>query len=212
MADDSLKRHGEQDGSPESNLNNAAEGEGMGQATSAGTQALDDPSEHHAEPSAFGLTATAWVSVAMLVVIAILIWKKVPALIGRALDRKIEGIRTQLDEAARLRSDAEALKAEYEARTSAAGGEVQAMLDRARGEADGIVAQARLDADALVARRTAMAEAKIAAAERAAVADVRARVADAATAAAAHMIAERHGVAEDRALVNRTISDLGRLN
>ena len=203
--------HAEGGPSPAANLAQAAEGEGMGQATHSGTQALDDPSTHHAEPTAFGLNATAWVSIAMLVVIALLIWKKVPALIGRALDRKIAVIREQLDAATRLRAEAEALKAEYEARTDAAAGEAQAMLDRARVEADAVVAQAQKDAEALVARRSAMAESKLAAAERAAIAEVRARVADAAAAAAARIIAERHGADADRVLVNRTIGELGRL-
>src|SRR3712207_2008501 len=63
----------------------------------------------HADPSAWGLNATAWVALAMVVVIALLLWKKVPAAIGRALDKKIAIIRDQLQEAAQLRVDAEAL-------------------------------------------------------------------------------------------------------
>ena len=68
----------------------------------------------HAEPTAFGLTAPALISLAMIVVIAIMIWKKVPAAIGKALDDKIAVIRDQLAEAEALRKEAEALKAEYE--------------------------------------------------------------------------------------------------
>ena len=45
--------------------------------------------EHHADPSVFGMDATVWVSVAMLVFFAILIWQKVPALLVRGLDGKI---------------------------------------------------------------------------------------------------------------------------
>ena len=67
----------------------------------------------YADPEALGLNATAWVALAMLVVIALMIWKKVPAAIGRSLDKKIAGIREQLDEAAKLRAEAEALRAEY---------------------------------------------------------------------------------------------------
>ncbi len=65
---------------------------------------------HHAEPTAFGLDAPAWIALAMVVVFAVLIWKRVPALIGAALDTKIAGIREQLAEAAQLRAEAEALK------------------------------------------------------------------------------------------------------
>ena len=163
----------------------------------------------HADPTALGLNATAWVSLAMVVVIAILLWKKVPAAIGRALDKKIAGIREQLDEAAQLRADAEAIKAEYEARAAQAGAEAQQMLERARHEADAIVAQAKADSAALVERRTRMAEDKIAAAERSAVQEVRARAASAAAAAAAALIAEQHDAEADRNMVDQTIAGLG---
>ena len=164
----------------------------------------------HADPEALGLNATAWVALAMLVVIALMIWKKVPTAIGRALDKKIAGIREQLDEAAKLRAEAEALRAEYEARSAAAGAEAQTMLDRARHEAEAIVEQAQRDAASLVERRTRMAENKIAAAERTAIAEVRAKVADAAATAAARLIAEQHDPQADRAMVDQTIAGLGR--
>ena len=164
----------------------------------------------HADPAALGLNATAWVAVAMLVVIALMLWKKVPAGIARALDKKIAGIREQLDEAAQLRAEAETLRAEYEARSAAAVGEAQTMLDRARHEAESIVAQAQRDATSLVERRTRMAEDKIAAAERGAIAEVRAKVAQAAAVAAARLIAEQHDSSADRAMVDETIAGLGR--
>ena len=53
----------------------------------------------------------------MVVVFAIMIWKKVPGAIGGALDSKIALIRDQLAEAESLRKEAEALKAEYEAKS-----------------------------------------------------------------------------------------------
>ena len=164
-----------------------------------------------AEPAVWGvLDATVFVSLSMLVVIALMLWKKVPAAIGRALDKKIAGIREQLDEAARLRSEAEALRAEYEAKAAAAGAEAQAMLDRARHEADAIVQQAKTDAAALVERRTRMAEDKIAAAERSAIAEVRAKAVTAATIAAERLIRDQHDATADRAMVDRTIAGLSR--
>lgn len=166
--------------------------------------------EAHADPAALGLDATAWVALAMLVVFAIMAWKKVPDAIGRALDKKIDSIRRQLDEAARLRSEAEALRSEYEAKAAAAGTEAALMIERAQTEADGIVRQAERDAAALVERRTRMAEDKIAAAERAAVDEVRARAAAAAAAAAERLIRETVDAGADRAMVDRTIAELGR--
>lgn len=164
---------------------------------------------HAPDPTALGFDATGWVAIAMLVVIAIMIWKKVPAVIGSALDKKIAGIRAQLDEAASLRKEAEALKAEYEAKAKAAAKEAEAILAHARDEADQIVSKAKDDATALIERRGRMAEDKIAAAERAAVAEVRAKAADAATSAAAALIAQNNDAAADKALVDQAISGIG---
>ena len=191
----------------EHNLANPTELEGM---EHGGVIALTEADvEAHPEPTALGLDATAWVALAMLAVIAIMLWKKVPAAIGKALDRKIAGIREQLDEAAKLRAEAEALKAEYEAKAAAAGAEAATMLERARHEADAIVQQARTDSAALVERRARMAEDKIAAAERSAIQEVRARAATAAATAAAALITDRHDAAADKAMVDQTIAGLG---
>lgn len=164
----------------------------------------------YAAPAALGLDATAWVALAMAVVIAIMIWKKVPGAIARGLDNKIALIRQQLDEAARLRAEAEALRAEYEAKNAAAGGEAAQTLERAQAEADAILRQAEVDAANLVERRTRMAEDKIAAAERAALEEVRAKAALAATAAAEQLIRERLDARADRNMIDRTIAELGR--
>lgn len=174
----------------------------------AGTEAAAGGG-HGPEPTAFGLDATAWVALAMLVVFAIFVWKKVPAAIAAALDRKIATIREQLEEAAQLRSEAEALRAEYETKAAAADAERATMLERARHEAEEIVAQARTDSEALIERRARMAEDKIAAAERHAVEEVRARAASAAAAAAARLISEDMDAETDKALVGRTIDGLG---
>jgi F-type H+-transporting ATPase subunit b len=166
------------------------------------------PSHEGPEPSALGLTAPAWIALAMIAVIAIMIWKKVPAAIAKALDNKIELIRDQLAEAETLRKEAEALKAEYEAKASSADKDREALLERARHEADEIVAKARTDAEALVERRTRMAEDKIAAEERSAIEQLRAAAAEAATKAAARLIAERHDAATDAQLVDRAIKEI----
>jgi len=160
------------------------------------------------EPTAFGLDAPAFIALAMIVVIAIMIWKKVPAAIGKALDAKIALIRDQLAEAEALRKEAEALKAEYQAKADAAESEAAAMIERAHGEAAEIVAKAKTDAESLIERRGRMAEDKIAAEERAAVKELRAAAVDGAARAAARLIAERDDPATDAKLVDRTIAEL----
>jgi F-type H+-transporting ATPase subunit b len=167
-------------------------------------------SDAHAAPTALGFGTDGWIALAMLAVFLLMIWKKVPSAIGKALDRKIAGIRQQLDEAAQLRAEAEALRAEYEAKSAQADAEAATMIERARAEAEGIVRQAESDAAALVERRTRMAEDKIAAAERAAIDEVRARAATAAAAAAERLIRERLDAGADKAMVDATIGELGR--
>ena len=162
----------------------------------------------HAEPTAFGLTAPMFIALAMLVVVAIMIWKKVPAAFGKALDAKIALIRDQLAEAEALRKEAEALKAEYQAKANSAEAEAAAVIERAHGEAGEIVAKAKSDAEALIARRSRMAEDKIAAEERSAIKQLRAAAADSAARAAARLIAERDDPATDEKLVNQTIAEL----
>jgi F-type H+-transporting ATPase subunit b len=161
------------------------------------------------EPTAFFLNPGGGVALAVLIVFALLIWKKVPGAVGRALDSKIALIRDQLAEAESLRKEAEALKAEYEAKAASADKDRAALLDRARHEADEIVAKAKTDAEALIGRRTRMAEDKIAAEERTAVQQLRATAAEAAAKAAARLIAERHDAATDAKLVDQAIKDMG---
>ena len=175
------------------------------QQTHAGTEV---PPAHEAEPTFLGLDPGGWVALAMIAVFALLIWKKVPGAIGKALDSKIAVIRDQLAEAEALRKEAEALKAEYQAKSASADKDREAFLERARHEADEIVAKAKTDAEALVERRTRMAEDKIAAEERTAVEQLRAAAADAAAKAAARLIAERHDAATDAKLVDRAIKEI----
>lgn len=172
-------------------------------------QAGTETPVHEIEPSAFGLTAPAWIALAMLVVIAVLIWKKVPGAIAAALDSKIELIRSQLAEAEGLRKEAEELRAEYEKKAKSIDKDRKALLERAKHEAEEIVAKAKTDAEALIERRSRMAEDKIAAEERAAIDQLRATAADAATRAAKRLIAERHDAAADEQLVNQAIGEIG---
>ncbi|MEP3226336.1 MAG: F0F1 ATP synthase subunit B [Parasphingorhabdus sp.] len=166
--------------------------------------------EEHVTPSVFGIfNATVFVSLSMLVVVGIVLWKKVPAAIGASLDKKIADIREQLDEAKKLRAESEELRAKYESRLRAADDEAAEILSQAESEAEQVVADAKKATTELIARRKKMAEDKIAAAERSAIAEVRAQAVGAATLAAQNLIAAKHDAAADKGLVDKTIKDLG---
>ena len=177
--------------------------------THASTEAAHG-GEAHAAPKDWllGFDATMWVALAMIFVILLALWKKVPAMIGGALDKQISGIKEQLDQATALRAEAEAIKAEYEAKAKQAAKDAEAMKAAAEEEAKLIVSQAKADATALIGRRAKAAEDKIAAAERAAVADVRAKAASAAAAAAAQLIATHHDAKADASLIDESIASL----
>jgi F-type H+-transporting ATPase subunit b len=169
---------------------------------------LASGAEGHAEPGVLGLDSYQWVALAMSVLIAVFIWKKVPGIITGGLDAKIAAIRSALDEAKTLRAEAEALRAEYAAKIASAEKDAEAMLAGAREEADAILAKAEADSEVMVARRQKMAEDKIAAAERTAIAEVKAKAVTAAAAASRKLIAERHDGAADKKLADEVIASL----
>lgn len=197
------------------NLAIADHAEGMTAEGSEGlsTSIAEGGPGHHVDPALFGFAnGTVIVSLAMIVLLAVLIWKKVPALIVGGLDKQIADIRRQLEEAKALRAEAEALRDEYARKIADAEKSAADMATQANHEAEVIVTKAKVDAAELVQRRARMAEDKIAAAERNALAEVRARAAAAAASAAGALIAQRHGVDADKALVDRTIAGLTRFN
>lgn len=201
-------------GSP--TLNEAIHEEGLPRT---GTEAVEgahgsSTGANHPDPTALGLNATAWVSAAMLLFLLVLVVKGVPALIGRLLDGQIAAIRTRLDEARTLRAEAEALRDEYTSKIAGIEAQAAEMVAHAEAEAQALLVKAEADAAELTQRRAKMATDKIAAAERAAIAEVRATAADAAAKAASTLIATHLSGDADRALVDRTIAGLGgsRLN
>lgn len=172
------------------------------------TQAHTEAAGDHG-PTSLGLGAEGWVYVGLTIFILLAIFVgKAPKRITEALDARIAETRRQLDEAKSIRAEAEKLLAEARQRQQAAATEARAIMQQAETEAAALVAQADQNAETLIARRTRMAEDKIGAAERSAIAEVRARAADAAAHAATALIVDRHDAKADKALVDRSIADL----
>ena len=176
--------------------------------TEAQTQVQSEHGPVHAEPQLFGMEPFQIVALAMLVLVLIMLWKRVPGAIARGIDNRIAAIKQQLDEARALRAEAEQLRAEYAAKIAGAQKDAEAMLANARTEAEDILAKAEADGKAMVARRERMATDKIAAAEREALESVRNRAVSAATSASRRLIAEKHGEEADRALADKAIAGL----
>jgi F-type H+-transporting ATPase subunit b len=131
----------------------------------------------------------AWVAIGFVCFLGLLAYLGVHRKLVTSLDERQARIRSELDEAARLRQEAEALLAEFERKGHEAEQEAEAIIAGAKAEAERHAAEAKLRMEDFVARRTKMAEAKIAQAEAQALADVRAAAADAAVAAAEKILA-----------------------
>lgn len=164
--------------------------------------------EEHAEATALGMNAGGWVAIAMLVVFGVMLLAGVPRIVAGILDSRIEGIRKQLDEARTLRAEAEKLRDEYATKAREADAEVAVLRASAERQAEEIVEKAKADAAALIERHKVIATGKIASAERAAIEELRAKVATAAASAARDLIAEKHGEAADRKLADEIIGGL----
>ncbi len=178
------------------------------EAMVAETVAPVDAHGEAAHETFLGFDATGWVAVAMLVLFGIMLWKKVPAAIAGALDSKIATIKNQLDEATRLRSEAETLLADYRAKQVQAERDAVSIVANARAEADRIVANARTQAESLVERRTRMAEDKIVAAQRAAEAEIRSLAAELGTDAARRLIVDQAASGQLTGLVDDAIGQV----
>ena len=148
-----------------------------------------------------------WVGVAFTIFFLIFgrkLWTAVTAM----LDKRAIAIRSELDEASRLRREAEALLVEAKGRREAALRDAEAMLVSARQEAARVGEAARADAAAAASRRERMALDRISAAEKAAVTDVRLAAADIASRAAAQVIAQGFGADADSHLIDQAIQGL----
>lgn len=149
--------------------------------------------------------ATLWVFFGLLVVVGIMIYLKVPGMLTKALDDRAAKIRSDLDEARRLREEAEALLKEYQQKRGAAESEAEAIIAQAKREAEALASESRARIEDYVVRRTKAVEARIAQAEVQAVADVRSRAIDVATAAAGRILAEEAKGKIGEELIERSI-------
>jgi F-type H+-transporting ATPase subunit b len=149
-----------------------------------------------------------WVALAFVIFIGILIKFGVPKMLFASLDERSDRIKQALDEAQRLRSEAQAVLVQYQKKREEAEKEAQAIVVSARVEAERLAGEAKGKVEEFIARRTKMAESKIAQAEAQALADVRAAAADASIAAAESILKQSTVGAAAESLIAKGISDV----
>lgn len=139
---------------------------------------------HHAE---------SWVLVSFLLFVGLLIYLKVPKIFVRLLDEHSFKVKSQLDEARKLRKEAAAMLADYKMKQADAEQQAVDIIASAKTEADQFAADSRQKMAETLERRTKQAMQKIAQAEAAATKDVHARVTDLAIFAASTLLAAQKG-------------------
>ncbi len=136
------------------------------------------------------MSDTLWVAVGFVIFLAIVAYVGGFKALLSGIDSRAEKINGELNEAKRLRDEAQALLASYEAKKAQAEKDAAEIVSAAKSEAERLKTEAAQKLDDFVARRTKQAELKIAQAEAQAAAEVRAAAADLATQAAGRLLAE----------------------
>ncbi len=145
--------------------------------------------------------------IGFLIFIALLTYLKVPGLISGMLDKRADGIRSELDEARALREEAQSILASYERKKKEVGEQADRIVAHAKEEAEIVAAQAQEDLKASIARRLAAAEDQIQSAQDAAVKEVRDSAVQVAVAAASDVIAKGMTAADGNKLIDAAIKE-----
>lgn len=152
-------------------------------------------------------SAEFWVLIAFLILLAA-VFKKVSATLTSGLDARAARIKAQLDEAEKLREDAQSLVAEYQRKQRAASQEAEAIVAQAKSEAERMRQQAHADLEQALKRRQQQALDKIAQAEAEALEEVRNQAVDLALAASARLLAESLDDTKAAGLLDEAIEEL----
>ncbi|AUH63918.1 F0F1 ATP synthase subunit B [Paracoccus zhejiangensis] len=150
------------------------------------------------------------VTIAFLLFVGILIYMKVPSIIGGMLDKRADGIRADLDEAKRLREEAQEIYASYERRQREVKTQADEIIANAKREAEAQAVKAQADLKLSIARRLKAAEDQISSAESDAVRAVRDRAVQAAVAAASDILGKQVASGQRSAGIDDAIDEVAR--
>ena len=145
------------------------------------------------------------VLIAFLVFVGVLVYFKVPGMVGKLLDDRAEAIRKELDEARALREQAQTVLAQFERKQREVSEQAKLIVKQAQSDAQDAAAQAKEDLKRSIARRLKAAEDQIATAEANAVRKMRNKAINVAIAAAAEVIAKGMTPADASALIDNSI-------
>jgi F-type H+-transporting ATPase subunit b len=145
------------------------------------------------------------VLLAFLLFIGVLLYLKVPSKLGGLLDKRADDIRAELDEARKLREEAQSVLASYERKAREVEDQAKQIVEHAKTEARAAADQAKVDIENSIARRLQAAEDRIASAEAGALRDVKDRAAEVAVAVAAEMMSSQMTGDQNDSLIDEAI-------
>lgn len=131
-----------------------------------------------------------WVLVAFVIFFGIVFYAGAHRFVLNGLDNRAKKIEADLDEARKLREEAQKILADYEKKRLDAEKDAEAIVAAAQAEAERLASEAKQKSEEFVTRRTKMAESKIAQAEAQAISEVRAIAAEAAVKAAGEVLSK----------------------
>ncbi len=150
---------------------------------------------------------TFWVALAFITLM-VLVAKPVGRMLATALDDRADTIKAQLDEAEKLREEAQELLASYKRKQQEAEEEAAKILQRAKDEAARLEAKSKDDLANALTRREAAAKARIEQAEASAIAEVQALATSVALSAAEKLMADSISAQKANAMIDAAISEL----
>ncbi|GGE51650.1 F0F1 ATP synthase subunit B [Actibacterium pelagium] len=148
------------------------------------------------------------VLIAFIVFIGVLVYFKVPGMLGGMLDKRADGIEAELEEAKALREEAQSLLASYERKQQEVKEQAERIVAHAKEEAQTAAEQAKEELAKSIARRLDAAQDQIASAEASALKEVRDRAVSVAVAAAGDVIAKKMTAENADALIDNAIADV----
>jgi F-type H+-transporting ATPase subunit b len=154
-------------------------------------------------------TPELWVFVSFVLFLALLVHYKIPDKVVKALDDRADKIRVELDEARRLREEAQNILVDYQRKCSDAEKEAEDIVAMARREAEFYAQEQRKALSESMQRRMKLAGEKIARAEEQAIQDIRSKSVDVAIAAAETVIARQLEGKSAESLVEKSVRDIG---
>ena len=149
-----------------------------------------------------------WGGGAFLVLLALMMWKGFPA-VKRIMNERSEKIASDLDQADQAKSDAQAVKTQYEAELADAKSEASRIIDEARQQAESLRSHLQERAESDIADMRSQAAADLEAARERAMSDLQAEVADIVVGAAERVVEANLDAEAQTRLIENYIDQVG---